>query len=140
MSAWGFRPESGQSAAGANTIAARAKGFQPYYAFDGGGGMASKRNVIGLRSTKGRFLIFNFSKKSEYILLPPCLAKQPGHRNKDTNVLNTFGMKFVPVPTSLSWYASRIKKSHRIYLAFFLTRKNIVPSFAPILVDHDFVF
>ena len=46
MTGWGFRPESGQSAAGANTIAARAKGFQPYYAFDGGGGMASKRNVI----------------------------------------------------------------------------------------------
>ena len=32
MPGWGFRPESGQSAAGANTIAARAKGFQPYYA------------------------------------------------------------------------------------------------------------
>ena len=29
MPGWGFRPESGQTASGANTIAARAKGFQP---------------------------------------------------------------------------------------------------------------
>ena len=67
MPGWGFRPESGQSAAGANTIAARAKGFQPYYAFDGGGGMASKRNVIATNKGWVRREYVGTRKKEEII-------------------------------------------------------------------------
>jgi len=78
MPGWGFRPESGQSAAGANTIAARAKGFQPYYAFDGGGGMASKRNVIATNKGWVRREYVGTRKKEEVIV-----AANPGVAGKD---------------------------------------------------------
>lgn len=78
MPGWGFRPESGQSAAGANTIAARAKGFQPYYAFDGGGGMASKRNVIATNKGWVRREYVGTRLKEEVIV-----AANPGVQNKD---------------------------------------------------------
>ena len=78
MPGWGFRPESGQSAAGANTIAARAKGFQPYYAFDGGGGMASKRNVIATNKGWVRREYVGTRLKEEVIV-----AANPGVAGKD---------------------------------------------------------
>ena len=78
MPGWGFRPESGQSAEGANTIAARAKGFQPYYAFDGGGGMASKRNVIATNKGWVRREYVGTRKKEEVIV-----AANPGVAGKD---------------------------------------------------------
>ena len=78
MPGWGFRPESGQSAAGANTIAARAKGFQPYYAFDGGGGMASKRNVIATNKGWVRREYVGTRIKEEVIV-----AANPGVAGKD---------------------------------------------------------
>lgn len=43
MSKWGFRRESTQSNAGANTVAGMKAGYQPFYNADQ---MASKRNVI----------------------------------------------------------------------------------------------
>lgn len=78
MPGWGFRPESGQTASGANTIAARAKGFQPYYAFDGGGGMASKRNVIATNKGWVRREYVGTRLKEEVIV-----AANPGVQNKD---------------------------------------------------------
>tara|TARA_B100001115_G_C15813170_1_gene403393 strand:+ start:238 stop:963 length:726 start_codon:yes stop_codon:yes gene_type:complete len=85
MSAWGFSPESGQNAAGANTIAARAKGFQPYYAFDGGGGMASKRNVIATNKGWVRREHVGSRVKEEIIV-----AANPGDTGGKDYTSNTF--------------------------------------------------
>ena len=85
MAGWGFRPESGQSAAGANTIAARAKGFQPYYAFDGGGGMASKRNVIATNKGWVRREYVGTRLKEEIIV-----AANPGDTGGKDYTSNTY--------------------------------------------------
>ena len=85
MPGWGFRPESGQSAEGANTIAARAKGFQPYYAFDGGGGMASKRNVIATNKGWVRREYVGTRLKEEIIV-----AANPGDTGGKDYTSNTY--------------------------------------------------
>jgi len=85
MAGWGFRPESGQTASGANTIAARAKGFQPYYAFDGGGGMASKRNVIATNKGWVRREYVGTRLKEEIIV-----AENPGDTGGKDYTSNTY--------------------------------------------------
>ena len=116
MPGWGFRPESGQSAAGANTIAARAKGFQPYYAFDGGGGMASKRNVIATNKGWVRREYVGTRKKEEVIV-----AANPGVAGKDYTsnaYLNSPDVAQMYVKLNANGYIGANTNNANLYVVF----------------------
>jgi len=116
MPGWGFRPESGQSAAGANTIAARAKGFQPYYAFDGGGGMASKRNVIATNKGWVRREHVGTRVKEEIIV-----AANPGVAGKDYTsnaYLNSPDIAQMYVKLNANGYIGANVASANLYVVF----------------------
>ena len=87
MSAWGFDQDDTQSNAGANTKAGFVRGYQPVYAFTGGGGMASKRNVIATSKGWVRREYVGTRLKEEIIV-----AANPGIAGKDytsNNFLNS---------------------------------------------------
>jgi hypothetical protein len=85
MSGWGFRPESGQINAGANTVAGFRAGYQPVVAFTGGGGMASKRNVIATNKGWVRREYVGTRKKEEIIV-----AANPGDTGGKDYTSNTY--------------------------------------------------